>query len=558
MDPSFIQFLLFISKLINLHNPLLILTQEENIPLPLCNGTAFPIICFQYPSGDNGYLVEELLAQGKYTQYYPIFISDGYHDRLVTQLAEHPLLFTTAHVWVMPLRYAKEVPLRLDNNIFFYDGNSSVGYSVYESYAIKGKKPEIKMLFRWNQDNASTPRIPSTMDRRSNLNGAVLRDSWLDDQRLELNFGFNEIFWTLQAKLNFSSQFVAPKPGWFGTRFQNGSWNGLAGMLIEDNIDFLAGLMVSEKRQDALDFAWPIHNKKITLFGSKSSTPRLNMWVYVNVFPLSAWVSGFALLLLAIFCFSISCKETITQSATLMGRLFLQIGYELPIQGIASRALLMTAALFMNMVFIFYTSDLTANMTASPKELDIKSFEDVERLGYQVIGPRAGALPSALMRDAPKTSPMWRIYNNKYSSTRELTDISKKGAYGEMTNTLIWSSYKDNVKNLVQLDIIEAVITPKTFAFNKDSELTALFNHQILTLIESGVIYKAMSGMSRGPDDVYGISDAVVIGFENLLFPFAWVALGSILAMPIILGEMILHRCKSFRSITMYGQNSNT
>ena len=127
-----------------------------------------------------------------------------------------------------------------------------------------------------------------------------------------------------------------------------------------------------------------------------------------------------------------------------------------------------------------------------------------------------------------------------------------------MTNTLIWSSYKDNVKNLVQLDIIEAVITPKTFAFNKDSELTALFNHQILTLIESGVIYKAMSGMSRGPDDVYGISDAVVIGFENLLFPFAWVALGSILAMPIILGEMILHRCKSFRSITMYGQNSNT
>merc|ERR1711884_550055 len=115
-------------------------------------------------------------------------------------------------------------------------------------------------------------------------------------------------------------------------------------MLNEDDIDLVAGLMVSKKRQDALDYAWPIYNQKITLLGSRSTTPRLNVWVYINVFPLTAWVSGFALLIVAALCFSVSCQETIAQSITMMGRLFLQIGYELPTKGIASKGLLMTAA----------------------------------------------------------------------------------------------------------------------------------------------------------------------------------------------------------------------
>ena len=104
------------------------------------------------------------------------------------------------------------------------------------------------------------------------------------------------------------------------------------------------------------------------------------------------------------------------QSFALMGRLFLQMGYDLPMRGYATKGLLMTAALCLNMVFIYYTSDLTANMTASPKELIINSFEDVERLGYQVIGAPAGWLPNNLMRDAPKGSAMRRVYENNYAA----------------------------------------------------------------------------------------------------------------------------------------------
>ena len=206
MDPSLVQFFLFLSKLINLHNPLLIMTEEETIPLPLCNGLSFPIICSQYSASESGHMLENLMSQTKDDQYYPIFISDGDHEDLMTKFGSHPLLFTMAQVWVMPMRYASEVPLRLDNNIFFYDGNSSAGYDVYESYAIKGKNHVTKMLFQWHQGDTSVPSLPSIVDRRSNLNGAVLRESWIteaEDRWLQGGWIWLDTLSVLQTRLNF-------------------------------------------------------------------------------------------------------------------------------------------------------------------------------------------------------------------------------------------------------------------------------------------------------------------------------------------------------------------
>ena len=549
MDPTLADFFLFISKIINFHNPLLIIADKETFPMHLCNGSTFPAICSRFSESESDHLVKTLMDQTTDIIFYPIFLSDGGHETLVTRLSKYPILFSLRQTWVVPMRYAKNLPLRLDNNIFFYDGNASAGYNVYESYAIKGKNPVTKMLFQWHYGEESIPLLSPTMDRRSNLNGVVLRDSWVDprnESRVVHGDMFYDIMLTLEERLNFTFEFVSPKPGKFGKRFPNGTWNGIVGMLIEDDIDLIAGLMVSEQRLSTLDFTWPIYDLKITLLSSKSQTPRLNAWVYVNVFPVAAWVSGFAILIVAALCFSVSCHETITQSITLMGRLFLQIGYELPIKGYASRGLLMTAALCLNMIFMYYTSDLTANMTASPKEPDVKSFDDVEQLGYKVYGPPEGRLTANVLKNAPEESAMKRIYQNKYIIVEDLQQdmegLAKKMIDGEIQPGFIWTFPRNNMKNLIALDVLEAVDTPKTLAFNKDSELFALFNHEVLKMIESGITTKIVSSNTGNPKEVYGISDAIVIGYENLLFPFAWLALGSIIALPIMWGELIL--CK--------------
>ena len=57
---------------------------------------------------------------------------------------------------------------------------------------------------------------------------------------------------------------------------------------------------------------------------------------------------------------------------------------ELSPSGVASKALLLTAAMSLNLIVIYYSSDLTARMTAEPEKLGIASFLDVEREGYKV------------------------------------------------------------------------------------------------------------------------------------------------------------------------------
>ena len=57
---------------------------------------------------------------------------------------------------------------------------------------------------------------------------------------------------------------------------------------------------------------------------------------------------------------------------------------ELSPRGVASKALLLTAAMSLNLIVIYYSSDLTARMTAEPEKLGIASFLDVEREGYNV------------------------------------------------------------------------------------------------------------------------------------------------------------------------------
>ena len=60
-------------------------------------------------------------------------------------------------------------------------------------------------------------------------------------------------------------------------------------------------------------------------------------------------------------------------------RLLLQLGYNLnlPVRGLASRALLLTSAFSLLLIFIHFESDLTARMTSKPSKLNIKSFDDV-------------------------------------------------------------------------------------------------------------------------------------------------------------------------------------
>ena len=82
--------------------------------------------------------------------------------------------------------------------------------------------------------------------------------------------------------------------------------------------------------------------------------------------------------------FSVTNKQPLFESLSVMARLFLQLGSELSVRGRAAKTVLLASALGLNLVFFYYTCDLTAKMTCSPSKLDIGSFQDIKDLGYKV------------------------------------------------------------------------------------------------------------------------------------------------------------------------------
>ena len=76
------------------------------------------------------------------------------------------------------------------------------------------------------------------------------------------------------------------------------------------------------------------------------------------------------------------------------------------------KALVVVAAICMNLIFIYYSADLTALMTSQPPAVRIKSFQDVEDQGYKVVSRGAGRLAHTNLKNAPEGSAMQRLYGS--------------------------------------------------------------------------------------------------------------------------------------------------
>ena len=73
---------------------------------------------------------------------------------------------------------------------------------------------------------------------------------------------------------------------------------------------------------------------------------------------------------------------------------------------------MLVAAICMNLIFIYYSADLTATMTSQPPAVRIKSFQDVEDQGYKVVSRGAGRLAHTNLKNAPEGSAMQRLYGS--------------------------------------------------------------------------------------------------------------------------------------------------
>ena len=241
------EFLSYMVHMVNLPNPMLIMTEGDYHSMDLCTEIQFAMTCIEYTQQELSPVLQLLLAmQDKKQKFNPIVFSDGNHQELIKALNTDPLVFSKNGLWFMPIDYMKLLNLRLDSKAFFYTGNLTNGYTLHESYSIQGERSITTKIDEWKSGYVSgQSRLAlDIIERRSDLQGTVLRHAWFEDPpyvtyirdksgKVVDTVGYNAaLLEELQGQMNFNITDVeATVPSW-GSLNEDGSWSGIMGTLI--------------------------------------------------------------------------------------------------------------------------------------------------------------------------------------------------------------------------------------------------------------------------------------------------------------------------------------
>ena len=493
----------------------------------------------------------------------------GYDDKLSLQLNKVSLLSgERQRLWILPLDYEKDIQLRLDSRVFFYEKLISDNYTVYEGYAINGIK-HILPLFEWfpsRSDHIKVFEKEVVLQRRSNLNGVKLitdypaeLDPFVKYVRdgagaiVQVDGYYTDILNDLEEHFKFSIKRVASQSGW-GNQQENGTFSGLMGQLVAKEIDMAQPFGMTNERQPYVSYCWPLIKGGFTLITNAPFKPKLDTWAYLKIFRVLAWVMTCIIVLFAALLYAVANNDTILQGLVLQLRLLIQLGYDFPSQGKAIKILLLTSATSFLFLFISYNCDLTAHITSAPQPIDIKNFQDVIDEGYNVVTYKHSKSVNYL-KNAPEGSAMKWFYENKMlemdppenAFTNSYIDMFK--VINSQEKTLIYHdpmTYSDRSywRGLHALkDVEERCTFYVTIAMTKDSEFHEIINYYILKMQENGLDARIKRRWMYDANTNYEGIQAQPLTEENLIFLFGILLWGTFSGIALCVGEWLVWKC---------------
>ena len=326
-------------------------------------------------------------------------------------------------------------------------------------------------------------------------------------------------------------------------------------------------MVINLPRSYVVDYPIGVLREDITLFSARPTGTAPNMWVYVRVFGVLQWT--IILTLLAGFGFvltltAVSREEGRENSLTLYVSQAVDCAYLFAIQQgehtadrhLGARILTMTGAIFTLLVMIYYENDITAEMTAGPPPIPIKTFEDVLHFDYKVI---AWSTPLSMMLASPNAGKSKNEVYKRYFSDGQL----KKSANAQSRSIMILNTIQEVMSNpktlfyshkavmiqarqllqgrVLALEMDDASHINIGFALQKDSEFLEIMNHYILKEMEHGIL---MHEIRSHFDPIYrydqfGMNEPQPLAYNNFMFVFICLGMGIIISLTFAFYEKI-------------------
>lgn len=463
---------------------------------------------------------------------------------LVAQLArEVPSMFTSNCPIFLPIEYDM-VKLRLDSNIIFYHEQNQ-SYKLVDKFAVKGAEPITLVLGSWGKSNGIRfQRSMNRWERRIDLNGATLVNGFSKFDTKYQQWYQDQLSY-ITENLNLTKKDMVMPRKW--RQFKNGSWGGGIGMVERGKVDVLSnGLGVTLHRSTVLDYTIATARSSNTLIRQRPKGSAPDMWVYLRIFGILSWTIFFSLL--SAFMFVIPLASVLSKegpknylACAILGLTTsylyaIQLGSHPPGKQYAMRCLTLTISMLTLLVFIYYSTDITAEMTSIKSDTPVRTFEDVIHHDYNVVVSTAWAI-DLLARAKPGSA--------KHKAYRNLKELPN---YEEALQNVIndpktlfysWEGVLVQVDNRAQhfqsqayaLKMDDATYSLTSFGLQKNSEFRQIFNHFLQKQLEHGIIKRLYRKHHNSlyVHKEFGMPEPQPLGYDNVMFPYILLG-GSLVA----------------------------
>ena len=516
-----------------------------------------------------------------------IFVGSQGHEKLLKHLSESaPSILTSDFTVFMPISYKNDIQLRLDSNILFYRDNDKANYELYDIFAVKAGPPIALEVGKWNFENGMT--LTTSMnrwDRRTNLHGTTFincfayNGNWADYTKddngniIGSKGYFQDMFFYFADKLNLTIETI--ESPWGSKLLDNGSWIGEVGFLQRQEADVVTtGLGITLQRSEFFDFPITTHFEPITLIAKIPTGVSPNMWVYVAVFGVYQWM--IFLIALLVLAMGLSLIEILSEdqsgrefgtkreshinylldsSASALSMVFLytlQMGSHTDSKQLAPRFLTISACMLTLIMFIFYTGDITAGMTAGPGEFPIRTFEDVVHQDYKVV--TWSPYYANFLASSEPGSAKFEVHSNRFEMKNDpkealiavIEDPDSKTLFMGTQNILIPAnpSEKKILDRVFALKMDDSIYASTTLTLQKDSEFLQIFNHYILKALESGVFKKVYRNyhISLFIKENFSMPEPQPFGLNNVMFCLTILGVGICLSLIKFVMELMIKK----------------
>ncbi len=383
----------------------------------------------------------------------------------------------------------------------------------------------------------------------------------------ETYFGFvPEMMDAMRESCNFSIYWVFGEKHLAGFPNKNGSWNGVLGMLQRKEVDLCAGALAVTLRRSGVTTFMPAYIEVVVTLvmvdpAFHGNDKRYNIGAFVEVFRPMTWsmVLTFALILLFLFMLWIIISGQCRRH-NFFDVLFQNIPVTLNhVPGNAqmsfSRNLFfMSTTAFVMVTMSYYEGSLTSFMTARQKPPRITAFKDVLDFGHKIIVQK-GTAPAMELEHAPEGTGKRKVFDalirGNHDAYFDYYDDAARIMW-ENPNIVTYTheyALSRNKRFISLMNLDDRARVPVALAFPLDSDLTGLFQYQMVRQYQSGVLSfiksKWVPTSLRAPKDTCGVSvdelaGAEPLGFRNLLFLSLELLAGVLLALAIYLAEVML------------------